>query len=157
MSSDIRRRTVDGLRAGDSFTVTRTFREPDTPVPEVQLLSNGRYHVAVTSAGAGYSRWKDLAVTRWREDATCDNWGAFCYIRDVADGTFWSAGHQPSGREADSYEVAYSEDHAEFARRDLKAGLFARVAFSPATRETSLSIPRSALVGSIKNPQVFVV
>jgi cyclic beta-1,2-glucan synthetase len=56
----------------------------------VQLLSNGRYHVMLTNAGGGYSRWKDLAVTRWREDGTCDNWGTFCYIRDVASGNFWS-------------------------------------------------------------------
>ena len=54
-------------------------------MPEVQLLSNGRYHVMVTNAGGGYSRWKDLAVTRWREDSTCDNWGTFCYIRDVTE------------------------------------------------------------------------
>ena len=40
------------------------------PIPEVQLLSNGRYHVMVTNAGGGNSRWKDLAVTRWREDGT---------------------------------------------------------------------------------------
>ena len=64
----------------------RIFGTPDTPVPEVQLLSNGRYHVMVTNAGGGYSRWKDIAVTRWREDGTCDNWGTFCYIRDVASG-----------------------------------------------------------------------
>ena len=30
----------------------------------------------------------------------------------------WSAGHQPSGAEADSYEVMFSEDRAEFSRRD---------------------------------------
>ena len=49
-------------------TPVRVFNSPDTPMPEVQLLSNGRYHVMVTNAGGGYSRWKDLAVTRWRED-----------------------------------------------------------------------------------------
>src|SRR5687768_15680505 len=52
----------------------RVLKTPDTPIPEVQLLSNGRYHVMVTNAGGGYSRWKDLAVTRWREDPTCDHW-----------------------------------------------------------------------------------
>jgi cyclic beta-1,2-glucan synthetase len=41
----------------------RVFNTPDTPIPEVQLLSNGRYHVMLTNAGGGYSRWKDLAVT----------------------------------------------------------------------------------------------
>ena len=74
----------------------RVFDSADTPTPEVQLLSNGRYHVMVTNAGGGYSRWKDLAVTRWREDATRDHWGTFCYLRDVASGEFWSTAHQPT-------------------------------------------------------------
>ena len=77
-------------------TPIRVFSSPDTPNPEVQLLSNGRYHVMITNAGGGYSRWKDLAVTRWREDRTCDNWGTFCYIRDVASGEFWSTAYQPT-------------------------------------------------------------
>ncbi len=61
----------------------RVFHTPHTPAPEVHLLSNGRYQVMVTAAGGGYSRWRDLAVTRWREDATRDNWGSFVYLRDV--------------------------------------------------------------------------
>ena len=74
----------------------RMLTNPDTPTPEVQLLSNGRYHVMVTNAGGGYSRWKDLAVTRWREDSTRDNWGTFCYLRDEASGEFWSTAYQPT-------------------------------------------------------------
>ncbi len=62
---------------------------------ELQLLSNGRYHVMVTNTGSGYSRWKSLALTRWREDATCDNWGLFCYIRDLSSGHYWSITDQP--------------------------------------------------------------
>src|SRR6185437_4607746 len=74
------RRPVEG---GAELPV-RVLTSPDTTIPEVQLLSNGRYHVMVTNAGGGSSRWKDLAITRWREDSTCDNWGSFCYLRDVA-------------------------------------------------------------------------
>jgi cellobiose phosphorylase len=96
----------------------RVLATPDTPIPEVQLLSNGRYHVMVTNAGGGYSRWKDLAVTRWREDGTCDNWGSFCYLRDVASGEFWSSSHQPSLKPAQGYEAIFSEARAEFRRRD---------------------------------------
>jgi hypothetical protein len=76
----------------------RIIGTPDTPAPEVQLLSNGRYHVMVTNAGGGSSRWKDLAVTRWREDGTRDDWGTFCYIRDVETGKYWSGAHQPTVR-----------------------------------------------------------
>lgn len=96
----------------------RVFTTPDTPIPEVQLLSNGRYHVMLTNAGGGYSRWKDLAVTRWHEDSTCDNWGAFCYIREVVSGLFWSNAHQPTLKRPESYEAIFSEGRAEFRRRD---------------------------------------
>lgn len=96
----------------------RVLSTPDTPLPEVQLLSNGRYHVMVTNAGGGYSRWKDLAVTRWREDTTCDHWGTFCYLRDVASGEFWSTAHQPTLEPAEHYEAIFSEGRAEFRRHD---------------------------------------
>ncbi|MCK7494520.1 MAG: hypothetical protein MZW92_27665 [Comamonadaceae bacterium] len=96
----------------------RVFSSPDTPIPEVQLLSNGRYHVMITNAGGGYSRWKDIAVTRWREDSTCDNWGTFCYIRDVASGEFWSTAYQPTLKRPEHYEAIFSEARAEFRRRD---------------------------------------
>ena len=72
-------------------TPVRVIRSPNTPSPELQLLSNGRYHVMITNAGGGYSRWNDLAVTRWREDGTCDNWGTFCYMRALPTGEFWSS------------------------------------------------------------------
>ena len=72
----------------------------------------------VTAAGSGYSRWRDLAVTRWREDPTCDDTGSYIYLRDVASGQVWSAGYQPCGVAPDSYEVTFTEDRAEFVRRD---------------------------------------
>ena len=93
---------------------TRIVNTPDTSTPKVQLLSNGRYHVMITNAGGGYSRWKDLAVTRWHEDVTCDNWGAFCYIRDLDTGEYWSNTHQPTLKKADRYEAAYSQGRADF-------------------------------------------
>jgi cellobiose phosphorylase len=95
-------------------TPVRVFESPNTPIPEVQLLSNGRYHVMVTNAGGGYSRWKDIAVTRWREDTTRDNWGTFCFLRDVASGQFWSTAYQPTGEPAEVYEAIFSEARAEF-------------------------------------------
>ena len=98
--------------------VLRRFTSPHDQTPRTHLLSNGRYAVMVTAAGSGYSRWGDLAVTRWREDVTRDSWGSYLFLRDTGSGAVWSAGHQPSGVEADSYDVRYSEEHAEFSRRD---------------------------------------
>jgi len=108
---------IHGISSGPEAPV-RVIGTPHTPIPEVQLLSNGRYHVMVTNAGGGSSRWKDLAVTRWREDVTCDNWGTFCYLRDVASGAFWSTAHQPTGKSPLHYEAIFTESRAEFRRRD---------------------------------------
>jgi hypothetical protein len=109
----------------------RVYEGHDTPLPEVQLLSNGRYHVMITNSGGGYSRWKDLAVTRWREDSTCDNWGTFCYIRDSATGVFWSTAYQPSLKASRLYEAIFSEGRAEFRRRDQDFITHTEIAVSP--------------------------
>jgi cyclic beta-1,2-glucan synthetase len=109
----------------------RVFNTPHTASPEVQLLSNGRYHVAVTAAGGGYSRWRDLSVTRWHEDAARDCWGTFCFIRDMASGEFWSVGHQPTLKRASSYEVVFTQGRAEFRRRDGDIATSCDVAVSP--------------------------
>src|SRR6516225_472556 len=82
----------------------------DTAPPQVALLSNGRYGVVITAAGSGCSTWRGLDVTRWREDATRDCWGQFCYLRDPAEGTVWSAGYQPLCRAAEEHEVAFHAD-----------------------------------------------
>ncbi|EPZ16054.1 NdvB [Thauera terpenica 58Eu] len=103
-------------------TSIRVFNSPHTPTPEVQLLSNGRYHVMVSNAGGGYSRWNDLAVTRWREDSTRDNWGSFCYIRDLASATVWSTAYQPTLKRPEHYEAIFSEGRAEFRRHDALDG-----------------------------------
>jgi cyclic beta-1,2-glucan synthetase len=113
----------------------RVFSSPDTSIPEVQLLSNGRYHVMITNAGGGYSRWKDIAVTRWREDSTCDNWGTFCYIRDVASGEFWSTAYQPTlkrpANQSNNYEAIFSEAKVEFRCRDHDFDTHTEIVVSP--------------------------
>ena len=96
----------------------RRFHSPHDLIPRTHLLSNGNYTVMITAAGSGFSRCREMAVTRWREDVTCDSWGTYIFVRDVQSGKVWSAGFQPAGVEADSYEVEFSEDRAEIVRRD---------------------------------------
>ncbi len=112
-------------------TSVRMFSNPDTPIPEVQLLSNGRYHVMITNAGGGYSRWKNIAVTRWQEDSTRDNWGTFCYIRDMTSGEYWSTAYQPTLKRPENYEAIFSEARAEFRRSDHEFDTHTEIAVSP--------------------------
>ena len=73
----------------------RQIDTADTPQPRVALLGHLPYTVMVTNCGGGYSRYEELAVTRWRADGTRDNTGQFCYVKDVTTGKVWSSAHQP--------------------------------------------------------------
>jgi cyclic beta-1,2-glucan synthetase len=96
----------------------RKFDSPHHASPRTQLLSNGNYSVMLTAAGSGFSKWRTIAVTRWREDPTCDPWGYYIFLRDVRDAHVWSAGYQPSGVEPESFSAGFFEDRAEFTRKD---------------------------------------
>ncbi|MGI8601775.1 MAG: GH36-type glycosyl hydrolase domain-containing protein [Verrucomicrobiales bacterium] len=109
----------------------RVFTNPTPPAPEVHLLSNGSYHVVISSAGGGYSRWRDLAVTRWREDATRDCWGTFVYLRDVATGEFWSTAYQPTLRATKGYEAIFTQARAEFRQRHAGLQIHTEISVSP--------------------------
>ena len=111
--------------------VLRRFRSPHDLIPRTHLLTNGQYVVMMTAAGSGYSRWRDLAITRWREDVTRDCWGSYVFLRDAESGEVWSAGYHPSGAEPDHYEVVFSEDRAEIHRRDGALSTTLEVLVSP--------------------------
>lgn len=57
--------------------------------------------------------------------------------------------------EAHTYAVEIALPNSK--EHPLRAGMFGRVNFASVKRESALLIPRSALLGSIKKPQVYVV
>jgi cellobiose phosphorylase len=118
-------------RSSTAETQVRVINTPNTRIPEIQLLSNGRYQVMIANSGAGYSRWKDLSVTRWREDPTKDDRGIFCYIKDVNSGEFWSKTYEPTLRAAKRYEVIFSQGSVEFRRHDHGIDTNTEIVISP--------------------------
>ncbi len=112
-------------------TPVRIFNTPDTTIPEIQLLSNGRYHIMLTNAGGGYSRWKNIAITRFREDVTCDNSGIFCYLTDVKTGDVWSTTYQPTLKQPLRYEAVFSDGRVEFRRHDHDLDVHTQIVVSP--------------------------
>ena len=119
-------------RIGDTqLPAVRRLHTAHSATPQTHILSNGRYAVMLSSAGSGYSRWGDIGITRWREDATRDDSGSYLFLRDVDSGTVWSAGYQPCGVEPDSYEVTFTEDRAEFIRTDGTLTTTLEVVVSP--------------------------
>ena len=132
----------------------RVFTDPNSAVPEAHLLSNGHYHVAITSAGGGYSRWRDLAVTRWREDPTRDCWGTFCYLRDLESGVLWSTALHPTGRSTRHYEAIFTQARAEFRRHDEQIETHTEISVSS---EDDLELRRVTLTNRSERVRVVEV
>ncbi|KQZ79291.1 glycosyl transferase family 36 [Rhodanobacter sp. Root561] len=94
------------------------------------LLSNGKLSSMLDSHGAGFVRWRGLAVTRWREDAVTDPWGSFLLLRDEEDGAVWGATTQPLGETATNRAAGYDAGRLVFGQRhgDIESSLEIAVA-----------------------------
>lgn len=132
----------------------RVLHDPDGPRPEVQLLSNGRYHAMLTHAGGGYSRHGEVALTRWREDGTRDAYGSFCYLRDTASGEYWSAAYQPTCTRTEQFAAIFSPAKAEFRVRHRSIDSHLEIAVSP---EDDIELRRLRLANRSRRPRTVEV
>jgi len=101
-----------------AIPTVRRFDPAGSEPPTAHLLSNGRYGVMLTSTGAGYSQWGEMAITRWRADATRDALGSFIFVRDPVSGALWSAGVQPIAKGPGRHTAVFSENQATFTHRN---------------------------------------
>jgi len=121
-----RRLTVQDVQGDDVARVpsemekpaVREIETPHTPQPVVGVLGSVPYTTLITNAGGGFSRYGNLAVTRWHHDSTRDNYGQWCYVKDISSGHVWSTAYQPSGTEPQWYRVLFASDRVTFIRRD---------------------------------------
>ncbi len=132
--------------AGAAAAPTNT---PDTMSPRTELLSNGTCSVMVTNSGGGYLRWRDLDITRWRADTTCDVPGPACYIRDLDEGILWSTTHQPVRSPELRYTWNFTPDKAEFRRRSGRCETFTEIVVSA---EDDAEVRRVTLVNGSRQP-----
>jgi len=128
------------------------FETPHSITPKVQLLSNGQLSTMTTTAGGGYTRWKDMDVTRWLADPTKDAYGSFLYLRDTDSGEVWSNLYHPTDREPDRYSVHFPLDRAEYRRRDNGLETRTELIVSP---EDDVEIRRITLINrSLRNRRI---
>lgn len=81
-----------------------------TGLQPTQLLSNGRYSLALRPNGAGWSRWRGLDITRWRDDALRDAYGSFLYLRRSPQQTLVSLSQHPAPDPAAHYHAEFHDD-----------------------------------------------
>ncbi|WP_369699984.1 GH36-type glycosyl hydrolase domain-containing protein [Serratia sp. M24T3] len=140
--------TVDALQPVN--VELRLFNRAEGPTPEVQLLSNTQYHLMLTQTGGGYSTWRNLALTRWRADATRDNYGTFCFIADGQTGQVLSNTLQPLSSKSGHYQAIFTDAAAEFMRIEGSLSIQTKIVVSP---EDDVEIRRLTLTHRGRQPR----
>lgn len=110
--ADERSKDETELESPDS----RIILDPARALRSTSVMSNGRYSVMVTATGSGYSRWGELAVTRWQPDPTEDRLGSYIFLRDAGTGDWWSATSEPKRATDERVQTLFSDDKASFVK-----------------------------------------
>jgi len=126
----------------------------NSPIPIAHCISNGQYSVMMTNSGAGFSRYKNISVSRWREDVTQDAWGMYFYIQNLNSGDVWSATYQPCKNSGEDYKVTYAPDQVEYCRKDGNITTHTEVVVSP---EDQAEMRRISLTNHSKHDRTVEV
>ncbi|WP_433057746.1 GH36-type glycosyl hydrolase domain-containing protein [Dactylosporangium sp. CS-033363] len=103
------------------------IERPDTPLPWINYLGTEAYFGIISNTAGGYSFYRDARLrrlTRYRyNNAPFDFGGRYLYLRDAADGTFWSPTWQPTQTELDDYECRHGLSYTRISSgyRGIKA------------------------------------
>lgn len=103
------------------YVITR----PDTPRPWSNYLGSTEYGAIITNHAGGYSFYKSGATGRFLRmrfnSVPLDQPGRLFYLRDQADGDFWSATWQPVGKPLSKFKstcrhgMAYTQIESRYA------------------------------------------
>ncbi|MBY9012333.1 MAG: glycosyl transferase [Candidatus Lokiarchaeota archaeon] len=89
------------------YVITR----PDTPLPWINYLSNGKYCAMISNTGGGYSFYidpRDQRILRYRyNNLPMDRPGRYIYIRDNQSSEYWTPTWQPVTKKLDNYECRH--------------------------------------------------
>lgn len=111
------------------YVITR----PDTPRPWSNYLGSTEYGAIITNNAGGYSFFRSAMNSRFlriRSNAVpLDQPGRYFYLRDNADGDFWSASWQPVGKPLSRYKSVCRHGTAYTTITSRYAGLEAETTY----------------------------
>jgi len=93
------------------------IKNPKTPKPWINVISNGNYGLTISQTGGGFS-WLEHSefnrITRWHQDLVRDNWGKYLYIKDEESGEIWNPGWLPTKTELEFYQCRHGIGYSTF-------------------------------------------
>ncbi len=101
----------------DDSLVVRRMERFDTLRPRTIIVGNGNYNIMLTHTGEGYSRWRNLMISRWSSHNTSHPQGALFYLKDIDRGQLWSPTFSPTRKQVDEALTTFAIDKAEYRAR----------------------------------------
>ncbi|MEP6970469.1 MAG: glucoamylase family protein, partial [Betaproteobacteria bacterium] len=98
----------------------RTSTPGEAAVEPSHVLSNGRLSVTLRPNGAGWTRWGQTGIGRWRDDALRDAYGNFIYLRrihpeqPVSTPKLFSLTRHPAADPLARYQCVFQPDRVRF-------------------------------------------
>ena len=112
--------------------------QPDTPLPWINYLGSEDYFGLISNTAGGYSFFRDARLrrlTRYRyNNAPLDLGGRYVYVRDEADGQYWSPTWQPTQSELEAYECRHGLGYTMIGSR--RAGIRTQITYFVPLGET---------------------
>ncbi|SNY94136.1 cellobiose phosphorylase [Cohaesibacter sp. ES.047] len=99
------------------YVITR----PDTPLPWINYIGCQSYFGILSATGGGYSYYRDARLrrlTRGRyNNVPTDFGGRYIYLRDNADGDFWSPSWMPTQSELEDYTCRHGMGYSTISSK----------------------------------------
>ncbi len=103
--------------ANREYVITR----PDTPLPWINYLGCQDYFGILSATAGGYSYYRDARkrrITRGRyNNVPFDFGGRYIYLRDDANGDYWSPSWMPTQSHLDSFECRHGMGYSTISSR----------------------------------------
>lgn len=95
----------------------RTYNKINEDLNRLNVISNDNYTIVMDQKGAGYSKYKDILINRFKKTSDTMQ-GIFFYIKNVKTKRIWTANYMNFMSKPDFYKVSFMPDKCEIARKD---------------------------------------
>ena len=95
----------------------REYNKPYDKLNNINLISSGEYSIITDRQGNGYSKYKDIAINRFKRTDDIEE-GIFFFFKNIKTKRIWTSGQMNYLAMADKYSISFSPEMSKIIRQD---------------------------------------
>lgn len=95
----------------------REYNKPYDKLNNINLISSGEYSIIIDQKGNGYSKYKDIAINRFKRTDDIAQ-GIFFFFKNIKTKRIWTSGQMNYLAVADKYSISFSPEMNKIIRQD---------------------------------------